>query len=294
MMKITLIGSLGHINRYTIPALVAQGHDVTVITSSQDRVAEIEALGAQAAVGSIFDVAFLTKAFTSADAVYLMVTAFLGEETAYDAATKLATIYKQALANAQVKRIVNLSSIGADQGDEVGVLHIYNIIEGILATLPDVTITNVRAVGFFSNMYGNLATIKAQHAIVHNYADTVETGWTDPKDISAAIVTALNDPQPTNGVHYVISQWLTGQEIVAAFADALNIPDLHWVQISDDQLRAGMLQSGASEDAAQGFTLMGAAQRNEAFYADLRKAAPVLGTVKLTDILPGLVAAYQK
>lgn len=293
-MKITLIGSLGHINSYTIPALIAQGHEVTVITSSQDRANAIEQLGAKPAVGSIFDVAFLTKTFTGTDAVYLMVTAFLGHETANEAATRLANIYKQALINAGVKRVVNLSSIGADQGKEVGVLYIYHIIEGILATIPDLTLTNVRAVGFFSNMYGNLATIKAQHAIVHNFADDVQTGWTDPKDISATIVSALNDDTPTTGVRYVISQWLTGKQIVAAFAKALNLPDLHWVEVTDDQLKASMLQSGASEDNAQGFTLMGSAQRNASFYADLRANAPELGSVKLSDIMPGLVAAYQK
>jgi hypothetical protein len=33
-MKITVLGSLGNINRYYLPRLIADGHDVTVITSS--------------------------------------------------------------------------------------------------------------------------------------------------------------------------------------------------------------------------------------------------------------------
>lgn len=50
-MKITVLGSLGNINRHYLPKLIAGGHDVTVITISRERVAEIEAIGAKAALG---------------------------------------------------------------------------------------------------------------------------------------------------------------------------------------------------------------------------------------------------
>ena len=72
-MKYAITGSLGHISQPIVTALVKAGHEVTVITSNQYRVKDIEALGASAAVGSIEDTAFLTKAFSGADAVYTMV-----------------------------------------------------------------------------------------------------------------------------------------------------------------------------------------------------------------------------
>lgn len=59
MKKITITGSLGNIGSNLTKILVAQGHDVTVVTSNVDRTAAIEALGANAAVGSVSDVAFL-------------------------------------------------------------------------------------------------------------------------------------------------------------------------------------------------------------------------------------------
>ena len=69
-MKFVITGSLGNISKPIASALVKAGNDVTVITSNQDRVKDIQALGAKAAVGSVEDAAFLTSAFSGADAVY--------------------------------------------------------------------------------------------------------------------------------------------------------------------------------------------------------------------------------
>ena len=73
-MKIAMLGSLGNINSYVIPELIKLGHEVTVVTSTDKRVSQIEALGAIPAVGTMTDITFLTKVFTGMDAVYLMIS----------------------------------------------------------------------------------------------------------------------------------------------------------------------------------------------------------------------------
>src|SRR5580658_2402046 len=68
IMKITVTGSLGNISKPLAKQLIAAGHQVTIVSSNADKTADIEALGATAAIGSIADTVFLTKAFTGADA----------------------------------------------------------------------------------------------------------------------------------------------------------------------------------------------------------------------------------
>jgi len=69
-MKFVVTGSLGNISKPLAEKLIAAGHSVTVVSSKADKTAQIEALGAKAAIGSVEDVAFLTKTFTGADAGY--------------------------------------------------------------------------------------------------------------------------------------------------------------------------------------------------------------------------------
>ena len=72
-MNYVLTGSIGHISKPLAQTLIAAGHQVKIVTSKTDRVAEIEKLGATAAVGSVEDQAFVNSAFAGAVAVYLMI-----------------------------------------------------------------------------------------------------------------------------------------------------------------------------------------------------------------------------
>ena len=65
-MKYILTGSLGHISKPLAQQLTQAGHDVTVITSDDQKTAAIEAIGAQAAIGSVTDSAFLAETFRGA------------------------------------------------------------------------------------------------------------------------------------------------------------------------------------------------------------------------------------
>lgn len=293
-MKLTLLGSLGHINQYTIPAFVKAGHDVTVVTSSEKRVAAIESIGAHAAVGSMKDTEFLTSALTGADAAYLMLSGGFDDSASMDeTATKQAIIFRDAVRDAGVNRIVNLSSVGADQGPEVGSLHMYHIIEDTLRELENVNITFVRAVGFYSNWLANIPTIKSDHAIYRNaHAQTVNA-MTDPSDIATAIIEELQNLKSTTDVRYVVSDFQTGNQIIETLSKRLNIPDLKWVELTDQQMMTQMEKMGMPTPFAQGMTTSNRRQDSPDFYADLRANLPALGKIKFSDFAERFVSAYQ-
>ncbi|MCZ8215025.1 MAG: NAD-dependent dehydratase, partial [Cyclobacteriaceae bacterium] len=73
MKKYLITGSLGNISKPVVEGLVKQGNIVSVITGSQDRVADIEKLGAKALVGNLFDATFVERAFQDIDVAYTMI-----------------------------------------------------------------------------------------------------------------------------------------------------------------------------------------------------------------------------
>lgn len=115
-MKITLTGSLGNIGKPLANDLILKGHEVTVISTDPGKETAIEAVGAKASIGSIEDVAFLTAAFSGADAVYLMEPPVDFFDKELDIAAyygKLGHNFVEAVLNSGVKHVVHLSSIGA-------------------------------------------------------------------------------------------------------------------------------------------------------------------------------------
>src|ERR1700744_2835456 len=145
-MKIIVTGSLGNISKPLTEKLIKAGHEVTVVSSTQDRTTAIEALGAKAAIGSMGDVSFLTQTFTGADAVYAMET--LGHNAFFDPNLDIMTEiirigknYKEAIAASGVKKVIHLSSIGAHASEGVGMLSFHYFVEKLFNELPqDVSI----------------------------------------------------------------------------------------------------------------------------------------------------------
>jgi uncharacterized protein YbjT (DUF2867 family) len=291
-MKIAMLGSLGNINRVAVPELIEAGHDVTVLTSSTERVSEIEALGAHAVVGSMTNLDDLIATLTGANVAYLMLTGrATGSLVAHG--EMVGNLFKQAVESTGIKRVVNLSSVGADQGPEIGALYVYNIIENLLASLP-IDITFVRPVAFYGNLMGSIKTIKEKHAIINNFPATHRNAYVWPADIANTVVDAILHPVAGKTVRYVVSDMFTGDELIAALRETLDMADLKWVEISDEQALADMTANGTPEAVALEFVKLGASQRNESAYTDLTAHMPVLGNFKLTDFMPIFKEAFNK
>lgn len=284
-MKLTLLGSIGNIGRTLIPELIAAEHDVTVITTNPARKDAIKDMGAVPAVGDMRDVDFLTAQFTGADAVYLMISGTNNSaEGLFEAARQQAAIFRQAIENAGVKKVVDLSSIGAEAGEIAGALYAYHLIEAELRKLTDVAIAFVRPVAFYSNFFANLSSIQKQHTIFSDISSDVKHYWVDPKDIAAVILPLLENTPAGHTVHYAISDYFSYDELVAQLQQVLDMPDLQIVSITAEQYEQGLLQSGVPQSIAEQFMKMRAYQeQTEQLYADLRQQQPTLGKVKLAD-----------
>ena len=300
-MKITLTGSLGNIGKPLTQLLVSAGHQVTVISSKEERVSEIESLGAVAAVGSIQDAEFLTATFNDADAVYLMeawegIGSIFDKEIDFLAEFKrIARNYVTAVQQSGVKKIIHLSSIGAHSDQGTGSLSVHYNVEQILRTLPeDMSIKFMRPVGFFSNIYRWLPTIKSQNAIIQSYGGDWKEPWVSPYDIAATIADELEKPFTGKTVHYIASDEVSPDEIATALGNATGNPDLEWKVISGEALLDQMLSAGVNGWIAEGMIAMQKAQGDGSLYEDFYANKPTLGKIKLKDFAREFSQIYNK
>lgn len=297
-MKITITGSLGHIGKPLAQELVEKGHEVTVITSSADREKDIEALGAVAAVGSLEDAAFLTTIFKNADIVYLMEPPFNFFDQNLDIEAFWVNIgknYAQAVREADVTKVIHLSSIGGHTDKGVGMLATHHLVENILKDLPNtVSIKTVRPVGFYYNMFSFIPAIKNANAIIQNYGGDEKEPWVSPLDIAAVIAEEMENPFDGRTFRYIASDEFSPNEAAKILGEAIGKPDLKWSVISDDQFLNNLLKIGFNPQGAKGMTEMNAGRRNNLF-DDYNKNKPaIFGKVKLEDFAKDFAAAYNK
>ncbi|MET4072784.1 NmrA family NAD(P)-binding protein [Hymenobacter sp. UYCo722] len=293
-MKIILTGSLGNISKPLAIALGQQGHAVTVISSKPDRQAEIEALGATAAIGKVEDVDFLTATFTGADAVYLMVPPHFAVADSRAYHQQIGRNYAQAIQQSGVRRVVQLSSWGAHLAEGTGGILGSHDVEVILRAVPGIGLTHLRPTSFYTNFYTSVGMIKGAGMMGANYAGDVKVAFVHPRDIATAAAEELTKPATTTSqnVRYVASDERTADEVAQAFGTAIGQPNLKWVAFTDEQMRGNMTSHGVPAARANEVVDIYASINSGKLGEDYWQHRPTLGQVKLEDFAREFAAAF--
>ncbi|KAA3438258.1 NmrA family NAD(P)-binding protein [Rufibacter hautae] len=297
-MKIVVTGSLGHISKPLCEELVQKGHAVTVISSNPEKRKAIEALGAAAAIGTLEDIPFLVSTFSGADAVYTMVPPNNYFDPSLDLLAyyrRLGKNYEQAIRQAGVKRVVNLSSIGAHLVKGNGILLGAHDVEQILNKLPEeVTITHLRPTSFYYNLYGYVDMIKQYGFIAANYGAEDLIPWVSPIDIAAAVADELTSLGQGRIIRYVASEDLTGSQTAHIIGAAIGKPELEWKVVSDEQTKNGLVAAGMNPQIAAGLTEMYAGFHSGLLAEDYFRNRPAeMGKVKLSQFAQEFAAAFH-
>lgn len=292
-------GSLGHISKPLVKELLQKEQDVTVISSNPDKQQEIEALGASAAIGSLEDLEFLKKVFSTADAVYTMVPPKNYFDHNFDLLAfyrRLAQNYADAIRGSGIKRVVNLSSIGAHLESGSGIISGAHNVEKILNQLPqEIVITHLRPTSFYYNLFGYAAQIRTMGSISANYGEDDIIPWVDPADIAAVAAEELLLNSTARAIRYVASEELTASESAKIIGMAIGIPDLKWKIIPDHQAADSLKQIGMNPRIADGLTEMYGALHSGLLSEDYFRNKPaVMGKTKLRDFAKEFAAAFEK
>lgn len=250
-MRITLTGSTGHVTKPLAKRLINSGHEVTIISSKEERTAEITALGAKAAIGNVSDVAFLTKAFTDADVVYTMVPPDFSVPDLREYFAKTGNNYAAALIAGGVQRVVNLSSMGAHLDKGVGAIAGAHDVEQALRVIKN--IIHLRAPFFYYNFYNSIDLIKQQGFMGGNYNSDTRLLMVHHEDIAAVAAEEIQRPFSGQRIRYVLSDERKAGEVALILGKAIGQPSLPWVEFSDEQALLGMTQSGMPEHIAKNF-----------------------------------------
>lgn len=292
-MKYVLGGSLGHINKPLTQKLVAAGHNVTVISSSTEREAEIEALGAQAAIGSVEDASFLAGAFKGADAVFTLIP------PVHDAADwkkhihQVGKNYADAVKASGIKKVVFLSSIGAHMPDGCGPVSGIHFAELEMEALDGVDVKFLRPGYFYTNLLGLIGMIKYGGIFGNNYGAGKPVVMVHPNDIAAVAAEELLSLSFTGKSHrYIVSDERTSEDITALIGAAIGKPELPYVEFTDQQALEGMIQAGLPAEIARNFVEMGSAIRSGEMFADYKKHPVQLSPTKLEDFIKEFAVAY--
>ncbi|MET0637665.1 MAG: NAD(P)H-binding protein [Chitinophagaceae bacterium] len=292
-MKFIITGSLGNTGRPLTTGLLEKGHLVTVISSRSERKKEIESLGADAAIGSLEDLDFLTATVAGADAVYLMFPPNFAVPDSSEYYRRVGENYANAIRHSGVKRAVHLSSYGAHLEKGTGFITGSHIVEQILNGLDNVAVTHLRAGYFYTNLFNFAEMIRTAGFIGSNYGGDDPLILVHPLDIAAAAAEEMLRTSSGKDVRYVVSDERTADDVAMTIGAAIGKPDVQWVRFTDEQALESLLKNGLPPHVAANFVEMGAAIHSGILRGDYELHKPeTMGKIKLENFAIEFAAAF--
>ena len=158
-----ITGITGQVGGEAARALLAAGLPVRAIVRDPRKAQSWAEKGCEIAVSDILDPASLTTALQGAEAVFILVPPVFDPAPDFAEARATAASLRAALTAAQPKRVVYLSTIGA-QAAEQNLLSQHTLIEQELRQLP-IPIAFLRPAWFMENYSWDIASARDRHML---------------------------------------------------------------------------------------------------------------------------------
>ena len=247
-----ITGATGHTGSEVVKHLLAKGKKVRAIGRSGERLQPLVSEGAEAFVADIADATALTKAFTGATAVYLIIPPNVTAQDVRAYQSSVTDALVTAVSQSGVKHAVVLSSVGADKKDKTGPVVGLHELEEELNDIKGLNVLHLRAGYFMENTLAQVGIIGAMGKAAGPLRADLKVSMIATRDIAAAAAEALLklDFKGSETRELLGQRDLTMKEVATIIGKAVSKPDLEYMQAPDAMLHPALVQMGFSGNMA--------------------------------------------
>lgn len=291
---ITVTGATGNVGSVVVDSLLTKGAKVRVIGRDESRLKRFADRGAEIHAGSADDVAFLTRSFVGAKAIFAMIPPNVQAPDMHRYLDTMGQAIASAAAAAKVPRIVHLSSIGAQLESGTGPIAGLHRQEARLNQL-NIDVVHLRAGYFMDNYLFLIDMIKHMGILGSPMRGDVPVSMIATRDIGKlAAEYLLQDFAGKKILSLRGPENLTMLQAAAILGESIGKPDLPYVQFTYEDAEKAMVQSGLSPSVAQGYVEMNRAF-NEGKIAAYKEADAEITSTFFRDFAVNVFSkAFQK
>jgi len=245
-----ITGATGNIGSRIAEKLLSGGKTVRVVGRSAEKLQPFVDKGAEPFVGDLADTDAMARAFTGAEAVFVLIPPNFAapDHRAYQ--NEVGESLANAIKEAGVKNVVNLSSVGAHLPENVGVIKGLFDQEQRLNTLEGVNVLHLRPAFFMENHLLQIDMIKGNGIMgspVKPDIPIFQIATADIADYAAERLVHLDFSGKT--VRELLGpEEMTMDEATQVLGKAIGKEDLKFVRFSYEDAHRGMTGMGISED----------------------------------------------
>jgi uncharacterized protein YbjT (DUF2867 family) len=250
---IVITGATGNTGRPAAEKLLEAGERVRVIGRNAEKLQALAGKGAEPLAGDVLDFGFLARAFSGADVAYLMIPPDMTAKDPRGEQERVSDSFAAAVKKSGIKRVVVLSSLGADKSERTGpVVGLHNLEEKI-KDIGGVNALFLRPTYFMENHLAQISVIKAMGIMAGTIRANLEMAQIATVDIGHAAADALRarDFEGHQTRELLGAGDVSFDEVATLLGKAIGRPGLKYQQVASGMAAMGMRQMGLSNAGAR-------------------------------------------
>jgi uncharacterized protein YbjT (DUF2867 family) len=249
-----ITGASGRVGSAVVANLIKKGKAVKGIIHDERKADKLKQQGAEVAIADAFNVQALTEAIKGGSTLFA-ITPETGKNDDVIADTKkILDNYRKAVEVSSIKKVVGLSSIGAQIGKNSGNLLMSYLLEHAFEGL-DVQTAFIRPSYYFSNWMMGLPMIKEKGILATFYPVDLKISMVSPIDVAAYAQDILTKDDDGGKIYELLGHDYSSADVAQAFANALG-REVKAQQIPRDQWEKTLKETGFSPDGIKNFIEM--------------------------------------
>ncbi len=247
-MKIVIAAASGNIGRRTAEKVVQAGAETILLTRHPEKLAALVAQGVTVKPISSDDTSGLIEATQNADALFWVTPPKLDVPSLRDWYIQTAMAGAKAVRENSIKRVVNISGIGAGAEANLGTVSFVGNVESIFNQAA-VNVLHLRPGLFMENFLEQVEAIREDNSIHFPYAGNHDIPWISTDDIGdEAAKYLLDDCWAGQWTRNLMGpENLTLVEITAVLSQLLSRP-IEYVQVTIESIQQQLASMGATPD----------------------------------------------
>jgi uncharacterized protein YbjT (DUF2867 family) len=249
---VVVTAATGNIGRKLVERLLEKKKMVRAVARNEKKLEPLAKIGAEILAASVEDPSAMTKAFSGAAAVFILIPPKYDAPDMRAYQNKVSESYFTALQSCGTASVVNLSSVGAHMKGGSGPILGLHDNEERLNKLKNVNILHLRPAYFMENLLMNLDLIQNMGIMGSPLKPDFRTPMIATQDIAAVAAAHLSkldfQGKFTRELHG--QRDVTILEVTRILGKAIGREDLKYVQFPYEEAKKAMIGMGLSENVA--------------------------------------------
>jgi uncharacterized protein YbjT (DUF2867 family) len=215
-----ILGASGQVGSAIADHLLAKKLLVKAVIHNPEKASAIKAKGAEVAIADAMDLNSLIEAFKGGDTLFALTPETGKNEDVLGETKTILENYNKAIKQSSIKKVVGLSSIGAQYDKGTGNLLMSHMLEHAFEDLPIPQIF-VRPAYYYSNWLAQVPEIKKSGTLPTFYPTDLSLPMASPMDVASFVAEVLVKDNESKIYEIVGPEKLSSDDVAAAFGEVL-------------------------------------------------------------------------